>query len=317
MKRLILVMLLVFSTLTACSSKQTKVCTTAYPITYLVNKIGGERVSTCSISEDMVIQRAGIEPGYLDDLNQAMLLIHISGLEPYYDLYLKEIRDSKVNVLDLSLHASVYEFARFTYVYSNQDKAVVESEYYPLKEFDRIDKYAKDPFLWMDPIGMTSMARAIKDWLIEHFPESEIYFTRNFKAVEADLARLDAEYQVLKKAKKNVKIVTMTPSFGNWQMAFGVQVYPVILSKYGALPNRIQLEVIKNKIKEDGVEYIAKEPNMTADMEELFQQLVDELELKPVVLNNLSSLTSENKAGNEDYLKLMYDNLTTLESIGE
>ena len=29
----------------------------------------------------------------------------------------------------------------------------------------------------------------------------------------------------------------MTASFGNWQKTYGFQVYPVILAKYGALPN--------------------------------------------------------------------------------
>lgn len=317
MKKLFIVLIVIISTLSGCSSKQTKICTTAYPITYLVNKIGGERVTTCSISEDSVIQRASIVDDFEEILNSAMLLIHISGLEPYYDLYLQEIRDTKVSILDLSLHASVYEFTRYTYVYRNQGEALVESEYYQVKDFDRIDMYDRDPFLWMNPIAMTSMARAIKDWLVEQFPESEIYFNRNFKTVEADLARLDAELQVLKSNQLDIKIVTMTPSFGNWQRSFGIQVYPVILSKYGALPNQAQLNVIKARIVADGVEYIAKEPNMTDDMEALFQQLVEELELKPVVLNNLSSITADNREGNEDYLKLMYDNLSTLESIGE
>lgn len=314
---MLIVIILFLSTITGCSSKQTKICTTAYPIKYLVNKIGGERVTTCSLSEDTLIQRAGIREDFEEELNSAMLLIHISGLEPYYDLYLSQIRDTKVEILDLSLHASVYEFGRFTYVYRNQGAAVLESEYYQVKDFSRIDTYDKDPFLWMDPIAMTSMARAIKDWLIDKFPESEVYFTRNFKTVEAELARLDAEYQRLKSEQKDVKIVTMTPSFGNWQKSFGIQVYPVILSKYGVLPNAVQLKVIKERLLADGVEYIAKEPNMTADMEVLFHQLVEELELKPVVLNNLSSITADNREGNEDYLKLMYDNLSTLESIGE
>ena len=93
--------------------------------------------------------------------------------------------------------------------------------------------------------------------------------------------------------------------------------YPVILSKYGSLPNGLQLEAIKERIIADGVKYIAKENNMTEDMEELYNQLVTDLKLKEVALHNLSTLTQTNIDNNEDYIKIMYDNLAALESISE
>ena len=56
---------------------------------------------------------------------------------------------------------------------------------------------------------------------------------------------------------------------------------------------------------------------MTEDMETLYNQLISELGLKEVALHNLSALTETNIANNEDYLKIMYDNLAALESISE
>ncbi len=50
-------------------------------------------------------------------------------------------------------------------------------------------------------------------------------------------------------------------------------------------------------------------------MEKLQQQLIDELALIPVNLNNLSSISSEDKKASKDYLTIMYDNLKALESI--
>ena len=105
----------------------------------------------------------------------------------------------------------------------------------------------------------------------------------------------------------------MTASFGNWQRTYGIQVYPVILSKYGVLPNDLQLEAIKQRIVEDGVKYIVNEPNMTEDMKELYDQLVEELGLKTVELSNLSSLSVTQKSSNMDYLTIMYENLAQLE----
>lgn len=319
MKKILSIILLVTMSLSlsGCSSKQSKICTTAYPIQYLVNKIGGERVTSCNISTNEIIQRATIVEDYEEVMDGAMALIHIGDLEPYYELYANDFKTMEMDILDLSLYASIYDFKRYTYVKSNNQEVVVEMNYYDNKSFDIVDMYSKDPILWIDPIAMTSMAKYIRNYLIEKMPESESYFNSNYTKLEAELALLDAEFQTLRNEGKQVKIVTMTPSFGNWQKPFGVQVYPVILSKYGTLPNSLQLEAIKERIVADGVKYIAKENNMTEDMEALYNELVADLNLKEVSLHNLSTLTQTNIDSNQDYIKIMYDNLAALESISE
>ena len=95
------------------------------------------------------------------------------------------------------------------------------------------------------------------------------------------------------------------------------EVYPVILSKYGALPTKSQLEVIKNRIVEDNVKYIVYEPNMTEDMIQLFDELQEELGLTRVELSNLSSLTEDEKNSGKDYISIMYENLQVLELMVE
>ncbi|MDD6005222.1 MAG: zinc ABC transporter substrate-binding protein, partial [Firmicutes bacterium] len=118
-----------------------------------------------------------------------------------------------------------------------------------------------------------------------------------------------------KKENKTIKFVSISASFGNWQKAYGFQIYPVCLSKYGALPSDEELEIIKKRIIDDEVKYIAYEPNMTEDMLNLFNQLETELGLTRVNLNNVSSLTVSQSANNKDYLSLMYENLNVLENM--
>ena len=109
----------------------------------------------------------------------------------------------------------------------------------------------------------------------------------------------------------------MIASFGNWQKTYGFQVYPVILSKFGALPNDEQLDLIKTRIKNDNVKYIVYEPNMTPDMIELFNNLEEELKLTRVELSNLSSLTQSQKNDGKDYISIMYENLSVLETMAK
>ncbi|MGB4613207.1 MAG: zinc ABC transporter substrate-binding protein, partial [Erysipelotrichaceae bacterium] len=191
--------------------------------------------------------------------------------------------------------------------------------YYRGEEFENIDINSKDLFLWLDPIAMLSMSKDIRDYLISTYPDNKTLYEENYRLLEADLVRLDAAYQSLATkvtaSNKEIKFVSMTASFGNWQKTYGFQVYPVILSKYGALPTREQLEIIKTKIINDKVKYIVYEPNMSLDMIELFNEFVEELGLTRVELSNLSSLTSSQENDGKDYLSIMYENLSVLETM--
>lgn len=291
---------------------------TIYPIGYLLNRIGGNRINTISIQNNVLVENATLIDEYEDVLNDSLYLYYLNGLEPYFDIYSDEINDTGVNKIDLSYN-SIYDFKRYTPININGNLSFIESAYYEGSAFEYLDIYNDDLFLWLDPIGMLSMAKSIYQNLSSNYAEAASYFKTNYEALENDLISLDAAYSNLannlQKQGKTIKFVSMTPSFGSWQKAYGFEVYPVCLSKYGTLPTKSQLEIIKERIKNDGVTYIAYEPNMSTDMLALFMSLEEELGLKRINLNNLSTLTLTQQTDNKDYLNLMYDNLAILENI--
>jgi len=291
---------------------------TIYPIGYLLNRIGGNRISTVSIQTNVDVQNATLNEDYENTLNNSISLVYLNGLEPYFDVYEKEIKACGADLLDLS-SASIYAFKRYKPVNNDGILSFIESPYYEGDVFNYVDTYNDDLFLWLDPIGMLSMGKVVFNYLSSNYVEQASYFKDNYDQFEADLIALDASYQnlatMLQNDNKTIKFVSMTPSFGSWQKAYGIEVYPVCLSKYGVLPTDSQLEIIKQKIVDDKVEYIAYEPNMSADMANLFNTLESELGLKRINLYNLSSLTTSQIADNKDYLTIMYDNLAILENI--
>lgn len=313
--KLILVSLLALLSISGCEEKKPSVCTTVYPVQYLVKRIGGEYVTSTDISQNTMIQRAQIKSNYMDLLKEADGLLYIGGLEPYMDLYVDAIRDQDVDMMDLGTKSAIYKFERYTSVTIDGQTTGTSSPYYEGDEFKNIDTYDSDPMLWMDPVAMTSMGSDIRDYLIQKYPEYKNIFNENYDQVELDLARLDADFQAIPDGKMDISFVSMTPSFGNWQKSYGVKVYPVSLSRYGALPTNEQLSLIKKRIKKDHVRYMAVEQNLPEDMVELQNQLIDELGLIPVKLNNLSSISDDDIKASKDYLTIMYDNLKTLQSI--
>ncbi|MBR0461570.1 MAG: zinc ABC transporter substrate-binding protein [Erysipelotrichaceae bacterium] len=308
--------------LCACGKETTNIRTyysySIYPVGYLLNRIGGNRINTISVQSNTIVQTATVLDNYKEILNESLYFFHIGDLEPYLEVCGKEIDESGVNQIDLGTN-SIYAFKRYTPINMNGTLSFVESDYYEGDAFEFANTYKDDLFIWLDPIGMLSMAKSICNSLSSNYVEASEYFNANYETLESDLIALDAAYQnlatSLQKEGRTIKFVSMTPSFGSWQKAYGFEVYPVCLSRFGAIPTQSQLEIIKERIIKDGVEYIAYEPNMSSEMLNLFTSLESELGLKRVNLSNLSSLTVTQQTDNKDYLTIMYENLAVLENI--
>ncbi|MDD3049365.1 MAG: metal ABC transporter substrate-binding protein [Bacilli bacterium] len=298
-----------------CKPSTPSVSVSVYPIQYLVERIGGSYVKVDSISQNGAIQSASIKENFRKQLKKNKVLFYIQELEPYFDVYSSDIRTSDVDLVDLASKSVFYKFQRYTTTYSDGQTVALESSYYEGDAFKNVDTYKDDPMIWMDPISMISSAEIIRDYLIEQYPEYQTAFENNYKELELDLTRLDVEFQKLKNVNNEIAFVSLTPSFGAWQKSYGIKVYPVCLSKYGALPTNEQLAIIKQRIINDGVKYIAYESNLNDEMKQLYDSLKEELGLIEVNISNLSSLSSDEKKENKDYLTIMYENLASLEVI--
>lgn len=303
----------------SCTSVRHYISYTIYPIGYLLNRIGGDRITTLSIQTNDIVEISKAREDFNEIINDSLYLFYISGLEPYYDAYSEDIKKSKVKTVDLSELNAIYKFQRYTMVYTSDGESYIESPYYDSHLFDNLDSYEYDLFLWLDPIGMLSMAQDIYEVLSSNYSEQASYFKENYDKLSDELIVLDAAYHELsnklKKQNQSIKFVSITPSFGSWQKSYGFNIYPVCLSKYGALPSAEQLAVIKERIVKDDVKYIAYEPNMSVEMISLFDSLVSELNLTRVNLSNISSLVESQASEGKDYFTLMYENLVVLENI--
>lgn len=310
--KLSLVLVLVF-TLTSCKLSQLQIGVTTYPISYLVSRIAQDRVTIVDLSQGPTMTRTQIVDEYDTLLDQLDVAFVFGKLEPYMSIYASDFQDHAVPMVDLTASASVYLFERYQVTDVQGTKVTIESPYYSSPLFNRVDTYQTDPYLWLDPITTISMAGTIKDWLVQHYPEEKAFFEENYKTLALELARMDADYQEL--WKQTIGFVSVTPSFGNWQKAFGVSVYPLILSRYGVLPTDEQLQFIENEIKSAGIQYIVHEPNLTEDMEALYTKVKDDLSLKSVEMHNLAFLTEADVIANKNYMTIMWENLNTLEGM--
>ena len=302
LRKLSMVFLLALSLLSGCQRTRYQVLVSCYPLQYLVEQIAQDRVSCVLLSENTLIQRAQIRDDYQELLAQSDALLYLGGLESYYEAYADEITDSRIEQVNLVDQLGNFPFLR--YGENNETQP-----WYAGDAFDDVDMYYSDPTLWMDAVTMCGMAACIRDYLSERYPAYAQEFADNYDALEIALSRLDARYQQLR--EKQIRVAVMTPNFGHWQN-YGIQVYPVCLSRYGALPDDEQLSVIIETLREDGVQYMAIEENLPQDMIDLRLQIINELGLTPVPLNNISSLSDAQQRAGKNYLTLMQENLNVL-----
>ena len=269
------------------------------------------------ISNDNYISRTGLVSNYKDILERCSLFVYIGELEPYIDIFEQEIQAIDIDIINLASLSAIDNFSRFTTTTTDSGVTVItESKYYNSPLFDLVDIYKKDPYIWLDPIAMASMASTIKDWLESYYPEDTLMIENNWKTLQANLVRLDVEYQSLK-AMKDLKIVTVTPSFGNWQKSYGIKVYPLILSKYGVLPNEEQLAFIEKEIQDNKVKYIVYDETLPEDMLELYERVKTDLKLTEINMSSLSRLSQKNIDSSMDYMTIMYQNLRALDDAFE
>lgn len=310
-----LCLMMMICMMSGCRIKAAKVCATNYPVYYLINRIGGNYVEACNLSNNDLIQVTHVSDSFEEDLEDADVVFTISSLEPYYQIYNDEFARSSTKIIDLARTSAIYRFNRYTTSTVDNQQVVVESKYYEGEVFDKIDTYENDVILWMDPISMMSMAKTITQTLSDLYPEYAKDFSSRYDELEVELAILDTEFQNVRLSNKNISFVSVTPSFGNWQKSYGFHVYPLILSKYGALPNEEQLNLICERIMKDGVKYIALEENLTDEMKALYDQVKERCHLTEIKLNNISSISEAALSNNQNYMSLMYENLSQIEAL--
>ncbi len=318
MKKLF-ILLISLMLLTSCAIEKQQIAYTVYPLGYLLERITDGEFEVVSIQTDEIVQRSTLLYNYQETLENSSIFYHIGDLEPYIDIYMEDIEDTGVIIDDVSVLNAIYPFQRYTRVLVEGNETFIEGPYYTGEVFETIDTTNRDLFLWIDPIAMLSIAKDMNTYFTSNYAEKASEFNENYEKLELELYTLDSEYQKLstslKENNQEIKFVSMTASFGNWQKNYGFQVYPLILSQYGALPTEEQLAIIMERIEKDNVQYIVYEPNMTPDMIELFNYVEDTLNLTRVNLSNLSSLTTSQRDQNQNYMSIMYENLATLSNM--
>ncbi|WP_458412418.1 metal ABC transporter solute-binding protein, Zn/Mn family [Schinkia sp. CFF1] len=166
-----------------------------------------------------------------------------------------------------------------------------------------------DPHVWMDPILSVSLAKNIKDSLVELKPEAADEFEANFNKLRLELEELDGSFADLTKGKTEPKILVSHAGFGYWEKRYGIKQISITGLSSTNEPSQQQLQNIIDVAKANKIKYIIFEQNITPKIAEIIK---NEIGAKVLHIHNLSVLTDDDIKNNEDYFSLMNKNIETL-----
>ncbi|PUB10625.1 substrate-binding protein of zinc uptake complex component A [Paenisporosarcina sp. OV554] len=166
-----------------------------------------------------------------------------------------------------------------------------------------------DPHVWLDPIRSVTVAENIKNVLVELDPDNKEEFEKNFNNLKNDLEELDTEFNNMVNGSKNNTFIVSHSAYGYWEGVYGLNkigisgLYPTDEPSHKELIETISL------VKENNLQYIYFEPNLT---NKVAKAVKNETGAETLTLQNLESISKKDQDSNEDYFSIMRKNIESL-----
>lgn len=302
LKRIFTFLLLLFI-LASCGTKNDTnhsngtIYTTIYPLQFIVEEIAGDAVEVHSVYPPGVDEHT-YEPTAKDltEIAEGDAFFYIgAGLEALASTAAGALEDESVNLFEIGEHESLF--------------LADEEENHDGHEDHDHHHGDKDPHIWLDPIRMTQIAEIIYDELSELYPDEQERFNENLTDLKAELETVDKEFTELLDTKTNKKILVTHAAFGYWEERYGIEQISIHGLSTENEPSQKDLIAIVDTAKENNINHIIFEQNVTTRVSEVIQ---NEVGAEALMIHNLAVLTDEDITENRNYFSIMRDNLEVL-----
>ncbi|HEY8092192.1 MAG TPA: metal ABC transporter substrate-binding protein [Acidimicrobiales bacterium] len=276
---------------TAAAGGGVAVVTSFYPLQYVVDRVGGDRVAVTNLTPP------GAEPHDLEltpqdlaRLTDADLVVYLAGFSPAVDdAVAAEAGDRAFEVgqfADLNLTLTPSEEGAF----AGGDKGV-------------------DPHFWLDPTRLADVADQVAQRLGQDDPDGAQGFSANAAALRRDLEALDGELAAGLKDCENRSIVTSHNAFGYLADRFGMTQVGITGLTPDEEPTPADLAAVTRFVKDHDVKTIYYE---TLVSPAVAKTVAAETGAASAVLDPIEGLSDASDGS--DYLSVMRANLASLQA---
>lgn len=272
-----------------------EVITSIYPLTYVVERVGGEAGPevTSLTAPGADPHDLELTPRQIGSLSGADLVVHAGGmLAPVDDAIAQQAGDSALDV------APVADLL---------DGEGHDEEHGDDEGHEGHDHGALDPHFWLDPLRMADVGDAVAERLAQTDPDGAEDYRANAADLRADLEELDADFASGLADCTSRDIVVSHTAFGYLAERYDLHQIGITGLTAEAEASPARLAQITRQVQDSGVDTVYAEVILGSDLAEAIAR---ETGAEVAVLDPVEGITEESAGA--DYLEVMRANLQTL-----
>jgi len=262
-----------------------KVVVSILPETYLVERVGGDRVEVTNlVSPGQSPHTYEPTPKQIASLSKADLYFRI-GIQ-FEDSWMDKIASiyPRLRILDLRRGITLRDME--AHDHSESEKEHRHSDQTTLADIPK----GKDPHIWMSPKNAAIMSQTICDALCERMPEKIEYFNGNLDSLLVDLLETDRKIREILSPLSQKRFMVYHPSWGYFADEYGLE--QVSIEVEGKAPGAKALASVIEEARTEGIKVIFvsqqfSPTNAETVAEAIGGKVVPMDPLSPDYLNNL------------------------------
>lgn len=266
--------------------------TTLYPLEFLANEIGGDKVHAESILP------AGSDSHTFEPTSRMMVEIAEADLFIFND----EVSESYATTMKEAVKNESVEFLEAS---EGLDKLSYHHDHGDEGEHEDFD-----PHVWISPNLMVDLAENILAKLIEFMPEEQDYFNDNFDHISNQLVELDQNFTDVVNQSNRKTILVTHAAYGYWERDYGLEQIAITGLSASEEPSQRQLAHLIELIQDSEIDYLLFDQNIQPSVATVIQE---EAGLASLEIHNLEVLTEQDIETDEDYFSLMERNINVLQ----
>lgn len=264
--------------------EKVRITTSIYPLVFISERIGGERVAVTSVIPSGV-EAHDFEPTAQDLIGLVesdLVVLNGRGLEAWAEKFEADLDPGRTRLIYASRDLPVAS--------NNQDEE-------------------EDPHVWLDPSLLRQMAKQVAAALVSIDPSGASDYEKNLADLELELTALESDFETGLEDCSLRTFITSHAAFGYLAAAYNLEQLAISGLEPSDEPSANQLAELAQLAKEKEIHYVFFE---TTTSPELAEVLASEVGAATLVLNPLESLSEKEKQAGQDYLSEMRNNLNNL-----
>lgn len=277
-----------------------------YPMQFLAEEIGGDRVSVTTLTKPGVEPHdLELKPQQIGELGEADYILYLKGIQPAVDDAIKQA--GVENTVDAGTLTELEEHGTATGGHDGHEGESPEEHAAHDEHGHEGEEAGADPHIWLDPAKYAEVAKGVGASLAKADPDNAAAYKKNTAELVKKLDALHVKFQQGLKNTTTRTFITTHSAFGYLAERYGLDQEGISGMDPESEPSPARVKELQDIAKKDKVTTVFFE---TLASDKTAKTLAKDTGLKTDVLDPLEGITERSKG--TDYIEVMEANLAAL-----